>query len=143
MDKPGACTYRFQLNFENLDAFEFQDFAWSLIREYNRHYKRVISDEGLKYSFQNPENYLHHLRLFLDPQLVKSYLLVCGKNYLYTSDKELVNFLTLLFENVKFSPLLPRVHRSLCLDPYEYATYYNSNIFNTTNRHNGDPRVFY
>ena len=136
-------TYPTGLDFTQLDAYEFQDFAWSVLKEFDKQNKRILSKEGLRYSHQNPENFLCHLRLFCDPALMESFSLVCNKLFLETSDKDLVDFLTQLFETVKFSPLLPRVFNSMYIDPFEHATFHCSVIFNTAAQHNGDPRTFF
>jgi len=138
----GRVTYHHSLDFSQLAAPYFNKFVYKIVQEYQRAYRRLVSTDGIKYSYQNPDNYLHHIRFFLDPEVTAAFVLICGLGYFGLDNPDVAQFLKLLFKATGQSPLQYRVSTSTFIDAFEFETYSNSLIFNTAPSHPGDPRIF-
>ena len=138
----GRVTYHHGFDFDAVTASHFNSFVSKVMHEYQDAHKRLATTEGIKYSYQSPDVYLHHVRLFFSPEVTTAYSLVCTLGVFSPGDADVINFLKLLFKAVGLSPLIHRLLRAQDLDAYEFTTYANSLIFNTAPAHPGDPRVF-
>ena len=138
----GRVTYHHVLDTSHLAAHHYNNFVYKITQEFQKMHKKLVSSEGMQYSYQNPENFLHHLRLYFNPEITAAFVLICGLGYFSLDNAEVTQFLQLLFQVTGQSPLVYRIAKSNFVDAYEFDTYSNSLIFNTASKHPGDPRVF-
>ena len=135
-------TTHFTFDFSFQNPFEFDNFVKSILEEYCYIYDNLISENGFKFSSQNPDTYLHMLRLFFNPFLVYHYSHICDKKFFGTTDPCVIHFVTLFLDEINNSLLMTRSRTCAYLDAFEYAMYDNSLLFNTCAQHSADPRKY-
>ena len=131
-----------QIDFNSASPINAADFVAKLVQEFESKGDRILSQDGLNFSYQNPVAFLSHVRLFHDPSIKLKIERTKIKNFLTYDDAEVRDCVYSILNITAWSPLLTRLASGEAMEPYEHHTFRNSILFNTSLRHPSDPRTF-
>lgn len=135
-------TFVFTIDFTQTSNNDAPDFVNKIIEEFESKGARLLRQEGINFSYQNPQAFLHHLRFFHDPVIKSAIANIKNKVRWSYDDHDICNFIYQIFNSAAWSPLLTRMYSGEAVEPYEFTTYRDSFIFYTSFHHPGDPRIF-
>lgn len=139
---PFSFSNHHYLDLNQIDYSQSHDFILKVVNEFENRRNELLTQAGLLYSFQNPENYLNMIRLFFEPACTLKYFQICNKETFDFYDPPVFDFVETLFRTVAWSPLINRMIKLQHVDIFEFSMFSCSYIFNTAPVHAGDPRHF-